>query len=55
MFTNKQLKALIVPLVIEQFLGVLVGSMDVMMVSQVGEFATSGVSLVDQITFLFIQ
>jgi len=55
MFTNKQLKALIIPLVIEQFLGVLVGSMDVMMVSQVGEYATSGVSLVDQITFLFIQ
>jgi len=55
MFTNKQLKALIIPLVIEQFLGVLVGTMDVMMVSQVGEYATSGVSLVDQLTFLFIQ
>ena len=41
-FTNKQLKALIFPLVIEQFLGILVGTMDVIMVSQVGEFATSG-------------
>jgi len=55
MFTNKQLKSLIIPLVIEQFLSVLVGTMDVMMVAQVGEYATSGVSLVDQITILFMQ
>lgn len=55
MFTNKQLKALIFPLIIEQFLGVLVGTMDVIMVSQVGEFATSGVSLVDTITNLLVQ
>ena len=55
MFTNKQLKDLIVPLIIEQFLGVLVGTMDVIMVSQVGEFATSGVSLVDSITNLLVQ
>ncbi|MBR6323028.1 MAG: MATE family efflux transporter [Lachnospiraceae bacterium] len=55
MFTNKQLKALILPLIIEQFLGVLVGTMDVIMVSQVGECATSGVSLVDTITNLLVQ
>ncbi len=55
MFTNKQLKALIFPLVIEQFLGILVGTMDVIMVSQVGEYATSGVSLVDTITNLLVQ
>ena len=54
-FTNKQLKKLIIPLIIEQFLAVLVGTMDVMMVSQVGEHATSGVSLIDQMTFLFVQ
>ena len=55
LFSNKQLKKLIIPLIIEQFLAVLVGTMDVMMVSQVGEHATSGVSLVDQMTFLFVQ
>ena len=55
LFSNKQLKKLIIPLIIEQFLAVLVGTMDVMMVSQVGEYATSGVSLVDQMTFLFVQ
>lgn len=55
MFTNKQLKKLIIPLIIEQLLAILVGMMDVMMVSQVGEAATSGVSLVDSITALLIQ
>ena len=55
MFTTKQLKQLIFPLIIEQFLGVLVGTMDVIMVSQVGEYATSGVSLVDTITNLLVQ
>ncbi|MBQ9911304.1 MAG: MATE family efflux transporter [Lachnospiraceae bacterium] len=55
MFTAKQLKSLIIPLVIEQFLSVLVGTMDIMMVSQVGEYATSGVSLVDNVTNLLIQ
>lgn len=55
LFTNKQLKQLIVPLIIEQLLSVLVGTMDVIMVSQVGEYATSGVSLVDSITNLLVQ
>lgn len=55
MFTGKQLRSLIIPLVIEQLLSVLVGTMDIMMVSQVGEFATSGVSLVDNVTNLLIQ
>ena len=55
MFTNKQLKNLILPLIMEQALSVFVGAMDVMMVSQVGEYATSGVSLVDSITILLVQ
>lgn len=52
MFTNKELKKLIIPLIIEQFLAVTVGMVDVMMVSSVGEAAISGVSLVDMINNL---
>ena len=55
MFTKEQLKKLIIPLMVEQLLVMLVGTMDIMMVSQVGEYATSGVSLVDSITNLMVQ
>lgn len=55
MFTNKQLKNLIIPLIVELFLNVLVGMADTLMVSQVGEFATGGVSLVDTVARLLIQ
>ena len=44
MFSNKALRQLIVPLVIEQALAVLVGMMDTMMVASVSEAAMSGVS-----------
>lgn len=54
LFTNKMLVALILPLVVEQFLAVLVGMADSIMIANVGEAAVSGVSLVDQIMFLFI-
>lgn len=54
MFTRKQLKALIVPLVIEQILAMTVGIADTMMVSYAGEAAISGVSLVDMINTLLI-
>lgn len=55
LFTKKQLYALIIPLVIEQILAVLVGMADTIMVSQVGEAAVSGVSLVDSINYLLIN
>lgn len=55
MFSRKDLIKLLVPLVIEQILAVLVGMVDVMMVSAVGEAAVSGVSLVDSISILIIQ
>lgn len=55
MFTNKELKRLIVPLIIEQILAVTVGMADVIMVSRVGEAAVSGVSLVDMINVLIIN
>lgn len=55
LFTNKALKKLIFPLIIEQVLAITVGMADVMMVSNVGEAAISGVSLVDMINYLIIS
>ena len=55
MFTNAQLKKLIFPLVMEQLLAITVGMADTMMVSQVGDAAVSGVSLVDMINVLLIN
>lgn len=55
LFTNRDLAALLVPLVIEQFLAVLVGMADSIMVASVGEAAVSGVSLVDNIMVLLIN
>lgn len=55
LFDNKALVTLIVPLVIEQFLAVLVGMADSIMIASVGEAAVSGVSLVDNIMVLFIN
>lgn len=55
LFDNRALKRLIAPLIIEQILAVTVGMVDTMMVSSVGEAATSGVSLVDMINTLLIN
>jgi len=55
LFTNRQLAALIGPLVIEQLLAVLVGMADSIMIANVGEAAVSGVSLVDNIMVLLIN
>ena len=54
MFSNKDLKKLILPLVIEQILVMAVGVADTMMVSYAGEAAISGVGLVDMINNLII-
>lgn len=54
-FSRRRLSALIIPLILEQLLSVLVGMIDVVMVSFIGEAAVSGVSLVDSITNLIIQ
>lgn len=54
MFSKKDLMKLIIPLIVEQFLLVTVGLADSMMVSNVGEAAVSGVSLVDSINVLLI-
>lgn len=55
LFSNQDLKRLIAPLIVEQILAVTVGMVDTMMVSSVGEAATSGVSLVDMINNLLIN
>ena len=54
MFTRKQLYMLIIPLIIEQLLAITVGMADTVMVSNVGEAAVSGISLVDTINNLLI-
>lgn len=55
LFDNRALVALIIPLIIEQFLAVLVGMADSIMIANVGEAAVSGVSLVDQVMVLLIN
>lgn len=54
-FTNADLRRLIIPLIIEQFLSIMVGLLDSMMVAQVGEAAVSAVSLVDSVNVLLVQ
>ena len=53
-FSNRDLVQLIAPLVAEQFLAILVGLADSLMVSTVGDAAISAVSLVDSISNLMI-
>lgn len=55
MFSDAALKALLLPLLLEQFLNVSMGMADTVMVSSVGEAAVSSVSLVDNINLLVIQ
>ena len=53
-YTNRELAKMIFPLVIEQFLVMLVGICDTMMISYAGEAAISGVTLVDMLSYLII-
>lgn len=54
MFTNKDLKNMIIPLFFEQLLIMLVGIADIFVVSYAGESAVSGVSLVNMFDTIFI-
>lgn len=54
LFSDKELKRMIVPLFLEQFLVMLVGLADTLVISYAGEAAVSGVSLVNQFNTIFI-
>ena len=55
MFSNQDLKKLIVPLFLEQLLVALVGMADVFVIDFVGEAAVSGVSLVNSFNTVFLN
>lgn len=55
LFSNQELKAIIVPLFLEQLLMALVGIADVFVVGFVGEAAVSGVSLVNSFNTIFLN
>ena len=54
LFSRKAIVALIVPLILQQVLNVLVGTVDSIMVSHAGEAAVSGVSLINTLDTLLI-
>ena len=54
LFSPRDLRAMIVPLFLEQLLVMLVGLADTLIVSYAGEAAVSGVSLVNQFNTIFI-
>ncbi len=53
-FSNQDLREMIIPLFLEQLLVMLVGMADTVVISYVGEAAVSGVSLVNQFNTVFI-
>ncbi|MGN0157705.1 MAG: MATE family efflux transporter [Brotaphodocola sp.] len=55
LFSDNDLKKLILPLILEQALAITVGMADTMMVASAGEAAVSGVSLVDMINMLMFS
>ncbi len=55
MFDNRALLVLLAPIIVEQLLNSLMGTVDTMMVSNVGSAALSAVSLVDSLNNLVIQ
>ena len=55
LFSNTDLRKLILPLVLEQALAITVGMADTMMISSAGEAAVSGVSLVDMFNMLIFS
>lgn len=54
LFSNQELKEMIVPLFLEQLLVMFVGLADTLVISYAGESAVSGVSLVNQFNTIFI-
>lgn len=54
LFSNRELKKMVIPLFLEQLLVMLVGLCDTLIISYTGEDAVSGVSLVNQFNTIFI-
>ena len=52
MYSNRALAKLLIPLIVEQVLTALMGTVDTIMVSTISPAAVSGVSLVDSINIL---
>lgn len=55
LFDNKKLAALLIPLALDQLLNSFMGTVDILVVSNLGSAAISAVSLVDSINVLVIQ
>ena len=55
LFSNADLKRLIIPLIFEHILAITVGMADTMMIARAGEAAMSGVSLVNMLNDLMNQ
>ena len=53
-FSSADLRAIIIPSLTDQFFTSIVGLTDTLMISYIGEAAVGGVSLVNQLAFLFI-
>jgi len=53
-FSGRRLRAMILPLFVEQLLVMVVGLTDTLMVSHAGEAAVSGVALVNQFNIIFL-
>lgn len=54
-FSDRSLRKLIIPIVIEQTLAITMGIADTVMVSSCGEAVVSGISLIDQINVLLVS
>ena len=55
LFDNKKMAALFIPLAIDQLLNSFMGTVDTLVVSNLGSAAISAVTLVDSINILIVQ
>ena len=55
LFDNKKLASLLIPLAVDQLLNSFMGTVDTLVVSNLGSAAISAVSLVDSINILIVQ
>lgn len=55
LFDNKKMAALLIPLAIDQLLNSFMGTVDTLVVSNLGSAAISAVTLVDCINILIVQ